>query len=268
MSKGRLIFGLLLILVSFSSCRPRKVLSRSDMVDVLFDIHLTQALVNNTYGPVPTQWKRGLSDNDFKDMAYQSVLRKHEITEEIFYTSVGYYSKHLGLYTKIYMAVDQRMQDYIKEMQVFHYTVPSFRDCLAHITLDTLKVQCLYNLGSFKADTIPVKPFVPRVDKVLSYGAWFARQYMSELKTDKPSFSMIPKISKSDKVVKEKLDSIGAKIDTIKTNQKNTVAVPSNKEVVDISRRVNPNNVRKAVEMDAQRLRLEDRLRQNKAAGK
>ena len=268
MSKSCLIFGLLLILVSFSSCRPRKVLSRSEMVDMLFDIHLTKALVDNNYGSVPAQWKRGLSDKDFKDMAYQSVLRKHDVTEETFYTSVSYYSKHLRLYTKIYIAVDQRMQDYIKEMQVFHYTVPSFRECLAHITLDTLKVHSLYHLGSFKADTIPEKSFVPRVGKALPYGAWFARQYMSELKKGKSSFSMIPQIDKDDKLVKSMADSVDVKVDTIGNNQNKPVAVPSKKEIVDISRKVNPNNVRKAIIMDQQRLRLEDRLHQKKDAGK
>jgi len=238
------------------------------MVDMLFDIHLTKALVDNNYGSVPAQWKRGLSDKDFKDMAYQSVLRKHDVTEETFYTSVSYYSKHLRLYTKIYIAVDQRMQDYIKEMQVFHYTVPSFRECLAHITLDTLKVHSLYHLGSFKADTIPEKSFVPRVGKALPYGAWFARQYMSELKKGKSSFSMIPQIDKDDKLVKSMADSVDVKVDTIGNNQNKPVAVPSKKEIVDISRKVNPNNVRKAIIMDQQRLRLEDRLHQKKDAGK
>ena len=52
-SKIRLILGCCLLLALFSSCRPREVLSRKEMANVLFDIHLTEAAVSGIYEPIP-----------------------------------------------------------------------------------------------------------------------------------------------------------------------------------------------------------------------
>ena len=59
MSKIPLIFGLFLILTGLSSCRPKDVLSQGKMTDVLYDIHLTEVLVDNPFQPFPANGDLG-----------------------------------------------------------------------------------------------------------------------------------------------------------------------------------------------------------------
>jgi len=189
MSRFRLLFGLLLLLAGFTACRPKNVLSRSEMADVLFDLHLAESI--NEVAPAHTNWFKGMDYSDFSDMAYQSVLRKHKITEKDFFASVSYYSKNLRLYSKIYNDLDKRYQELL-DKNTFVYVVPTLKECLAHLTLDTVKVKEWFNFGAFKPDTLPAKQLFPPSRSIISYGAWFASQYMTPVKKDKKVFRVVP----------------------------------------------------------------------------
>ena len=203
MSKYRLIFALLLLLASLNSCRPGKVLSRSEMTDVLYDLHLAEALAGNSVEPVSAQWKRGMNDLDFRDMVYQSVLQKHGITEETFYASVGYYSKNLRLYTKIYAAVDERLQDYMTEIESRKYTVPTLAQVLATLKMDTLQLRERYEFTNYRPDTVPVRRLFMPADSLPSYAEWNTRQWLRGPKMKPVAFSLvshIPQVNAADTI--------------------------------------------------------------------
>jgi len=203
MSKYRLIFALLLLLTSLNSCRPGKVLSRSEMTDVLYDLHLAEALVGNSAEPISDRWKRGMNDIDFRDMAYQSVLQKHGITEETFYASVGYYSKNLRLYTKIYAAVDERLQDYMTEIDSRKYTVPTLAQVLATLKMDTLQLRERYEFTLYRLDTVPVRRLFMPADSLPSYAEWSARQWLRAPQMKPVAFSLvshIPQVNAADTI--------------------------------------------------------------------
>ena len=144
MSKFHLIFGLCLLLVTFCSCTPKGILSTGEMEDVLYDLHLAETLTNGNDVTIPEQWTHGLSMDYFKDMAFQSVLRKHKITENEFYRSVRYYSRHLEEYTKIYGKVEERLKKFETDIDNWKYLAPSIREVLKTLNIDTLQSREFY----------------------------------------------------------------------------------------------------------------------------
>lgn len=263
MSRFRLIIGLFLLLVSLSACRPRKVLSRGDMTDVLYDIHMTDALLEDGQLYQHPSWMGGMNEADFKDMAYQSVLRKHGINEEIFYASVSYYSKNLRLYTKIYADIDKRLQDYITEIENRKYNVPTLAQVLAGLKLDTLEVRKRYEYGLYRPDTVPVRRQYLSADSLPSYAAWCTRQWL--YKPDKKSvrFSMVSHVGRiilSDTITAK--DSVRIS-DTLSANTMDVLhsdasGKVSSEVVATQGRKLPPGNIR---QMEKQYL-LKERLRQ------
>jgi hypothetical protein len=144
MSKFHLFFGLCLLLVTFVSCTPKGILSMGEMEDVLYDLHLAETLTGGNGVSTPDQWRRGLSVDYFKDMAFQSVLRKHKITEKEFYASVRYYSKHLEEYAKIYSKVEDRLKKFETDIDNWKYMAPSVKEVLKTLNIDTLRSREFY----------------------------------------------------------------------------------------------------------------------------
>jgi len=191
MSKYRLIFGLFLILVGFSSCRPGKVLSRSEMTDVIYDIHITEALTNGNEEPVPVGWLHGMNLEDFRDMAYRSVLRKHKISEATFFTSVEYYSKHLRIYTKIYADVDLRLSRFIGEIKDGKYGESTFEKSLTNQHVDSIKVRKLYDIFLRQPLNVSVIKLYLPADSIPSFIEVKANQWMHKYTIDQTPFSLI-----------------------------------------------------------------------------
>jgi hypothetical protein len=191
-SKIRLILGCCLLLVLFSSCRPRGVLSRKEMVDVLFDIHLTEAAVSGIYEPIPEEWTRGLDTEYFRDMAYRSVLRKHRLTQEEFYRSVSWYSNHMSLYEKVYMDVQQKMVDF--KIAVDQGSFDQIRS-MTKYGVDTTKIRALYTFGLFRRDTIPVRRLYLNADSLPTNSGWIAKQWLYRIQKDSSSLNLFPQLS-------------------------------------------------------------------------
>jgi hypothetical protein len=159
MRKYLFFFCFLLILVLMTSCRPKGVLSREEMTDLLFDVHVTEALVNQNPGPVPDNWRKGLEPDYFRDLSYRSVLRKHKVSEADFYKSVRYYSKDLRLYTRIYADVDKRIKEMTDDVINWKFHTPSAKDFYQHANLDTMKIRRLYYEFQYQPDTSRIKKF-------------------------------------------------------------------------------------------------------------
>jgi len=191
LSKIRLILGCCLLLALFSSCRPRGVLSRKEMVDVLFDIHLTEAAVSGIYGPIPEEWTHGLETDYFRDMAYRSVLRKHHLTQEEFYTSVSWYSNHMNLYEKVYIDVQQKMDDF--KTAVDQGTFDQIRS-MTKYGADTAKIRAMYTFGLYRRDTIPVRRLYLTADSLPSNSLWLTNQWMYRIPKDTVRLNLFPQL--------------------------------------------------------------------------
>ena len=103
--KNRLRTGLLAAimgLLCLSACnvrRPEVVLPNSKMADVLYDYHMTKAMIKNH--TVPT--------DDEKQAYMDFVFKKHGITEEVFDSSLSWYSHNPDQMTSVYDQVFARM---------------------------------------------------------------------------------------------------------------------------------------------------------------
>lgn len=110
---------LLICLLAFAclsptlSCRQDKeegdVMSEAKFVRVLSDIYLTDALLKQDRR-TSQQWANGLKDIYFQDLAYQSILDRHRITEADFYATVAYYGTKSHQMVTILNQVEARLQ--------------------------------------------------------------------------------------------------------------------------------------------------------------
>ncbi|MCQ2192952.1 MAG: DUF4296 domain-containing protein [Paludibacteraceae bacterium] len=85
---------------SLASCKPNRgtpPLKKKEMIDLMVDVHVTQALMNRQ-NTIPSG---ELQKNRF----YKSVLDKHNITEEQFDSAVAWYSRNANEYKAVYKAV-------------------------------------------------------------------------------------------------------------------------------------------------------------------
>lgn len=188
MSKFRLIFGLFLIVVGLCSCRPGEVLSRDEMTDVLYDIHIAETLADGSEEPVTNEWLRGMNPTDFRDMAYQSVLKKHKITEEAFFSSVAYYSKHLRIYIKIYADIDQRLADLMTEIRSGKYSTETPEELLSHSKLDSVKMHAWYAFFDYKPMEEITRPLYLIQDSIPSLASVLTGQWIHNIVPDTISY--------------------------------------------------------------------------------
>ncbi len=78
---------------------PENILSKNKMIQVLVDVHIAEATIQNKY--------LALNDST-KNIAagyYRNLFEKNKITEQQFRESFSYYSHHLDLLNKIYEEV-------------------------------------------------------------------------------------------------------------------------------------------------------------------
>jgi Domain of unknown function (DUF4296) len=91
---------------------PDGILSEKEMQAVQVDMQLAEALISNNNKDFP--------DNEHKEALYQSVFRKHKITEALYDSSLMWYGRNLDIYMKVYdrMLVDlNRMQKDLGDIQ-------------------------------------------------------------------------------------------------------------------------------------------------------
>lgn len=106
---------LLIVLVSvLFSCKEKKGIPKPDdlvgekqMVNILYDMHLNQAYVNQF------RMDRKLLPEGETDELYYSVLKKYSVADSTFAKSVLFYSSMPKIYERIY----QQMVDRLKILQ-------------------------------------------------------------------------------------------------------------------------------------------------------
>jgi hypothetical protein len=168
-------FGLLLLVYS---CKPIGVLSSKEMTDLLVDIHLAEAMTDSKSGQIPASWRKGLPLSYFKDLSYESVLKKHGVSEADFYKSVAYYSKNLRLYSLIYADVETKLRNYEASVENWDY----HRDLEASIQsmIETNKdwYQKLFGYLNLYNDTITRQPAVFKTDSNHTHIRWLTDRFM------------------------------------------------------------------------------------------
>ena len=90
-----LILGSLFFILS--GCRPRRILSSSEMREVLVDLHKTDAAMQ-----ISGIWN---TDYEARDLYYAQVLEKHGVTQAQFDSSLVWYTAHPQFFNKIYPKV-------------------------------------------------------------------------------------------------------------------------------------------------------------------
>lgn len=92
-----------LILIGCKPSVPDGVLSPKEMEDVLYDYHLADAMAQDED-----------TDQGYKERMYRAgVLKKHDVTQAVFDSSMVYYLRHTEELQKIYERLSDRLNDEI-----------------------------------------------------------------------------------------------------------------------------------------------------------
>ena len=105
------LFIILCVLLAVLGCRPRGVLSNSEMRDVLYDLHRADGAIQVL----------GYNYSHDQEVAgyYKNVLDKHGITQEQFDSSLVWYTDNPQIFNKIYPKVLERLEtDFEREKQL------------------------------------------------------------------------------------------------------------------------------------------------------
>ena len=106
--KNSLAIVLLTILVI--GCKPTvpsEYIQPGDLEDILYDYHVSQAMARDM----------GNDSHEYKQNAYfQAVLKKYDVTEAVFDSSLIYYYSHADRLKEIYTRVRERLNDDAKEL--------------------------------------------------------------------------------------------------------------------------------------------------------
>lgn len=83
-------------IVGMTACSkiPDNILSEKKMKDVMIDIYLAEGLLSGNY--------HSSSDSTRKIALYQSVFRKHKITQSVYDSSLVWYGKNLDILMDVY----------------------------------------------------------------------------------------------------------------------------------------------------------------------
>ncbi len=98
------LFGLLLVCCIGTGCKvkiPSGVLSEAKMEEVLYDYHIAKAMADE----LPS------NENYRKALYMDAVFAKHGTTEEIFDSSLVWYSRHTETFSKVYDNVAERLKE-------------------------------------------------------------------------------------------------------------------------------------------------------------
>ncbi|MBQ9201196.1 MAG: DUF4296 domain-containing protein [Bacteroidales bacterium] len=106
---GILALCCLLAAVGCQKKQEGRVLSQKRLAEVLTDVYLTDAMLNQMDHGTRSRWSRGLSREYFQDVSYRHILDKHHVSEADFYASVAYYSRRNKVMSKICTQVIDRL---------------------------------------------------------------------------------------------------------------------------------------------------------------
>jgi hypothetical protein len=146
---------LFLLSAFFSACdnRPFHVLSDKKMEDVLYDMYIAQAEMDNNHGV--------FSDSARRHDLLNAVFRKHKITQADFDSSLIWYSDNLEQYIKVNEKITQRYSKMTEDLKTQQIENPEMliveesgiRYPVKNQTFFLQKTDLLQNVYTFQADT-------------------------------------------------------------------------------------------------------------------
>lgn len=95
--------------VSMVSCNQRKVLSKDEIIAVLYDIRIAESVLRNNPGT--------FKDTQSKDSLIESVLKKHNITQADLDSSLVWYSDNVDIYLRVNDSIMSSLRDDVKQNQ-------------------------------------------------------------------------------------------------------------------------------------------------------
>lgn len=94
---------LVILGISFSYCsRPKEVLSRKSMENLLYDIYIAEAMIENDYQNFDTPQK--------KEALINQVFKKHKVTQAQWDSSLAWYSDRADIYLRMNDSVKARLK--------------------------------------------------------------------------------------------------------------------------------------------------------------
>lgn len=95
-----------------TSCakRPKDVLSRKDMQELIYDIHKTDGVLHALDIP--------LRNTEERHIYYQTLLEQHNTTQAQFDSSLVWYTAHPKTFEKIYLNVLQRLEKEFAQLSI------------------------------------------------------------------------------------------------------------------------------------------------------
>ncbi len=213
--------AIVLFVVAMIGCKPTvpsEYIQPGDLEDILYDYHVAQAMASETRSG-------GSSEAGFNRNAYfLAVLKKHQVTEAVFDSSLVYYYSHAEDLKGIYQNVKERLNDEAKALgasvgDLNKYSVYSSTGDTANVWQNETDVlltpkptQNRYDIY-VKADTSYYK------------GDTFMFQFMSDFLYQSGSRDAIVCV-----VAKYVGDSITQTVNHISTTGQSQVRIPQNKE--------------------------------------
>ncbi len=119
-------YTLLLVLacfVAFVSCeekgytKPEGIPSHDKMVDILYEIHLSQATSQHIDSKNLNYRQLNDAQKKVSDSLYAYILNKHQLTDSLLGASIVYYSSQLKTYDSIYSDVIDKLKMKQKELE-------------------------------------------------------------------------------------------------------------------------------------------------------
>lgn len=98
-----ILFSLALLLLNSCNSQPDKVLDEGEMIDLLTDIHKSEAIIDLNL--------QKYNSDSIKAVVRQSVFAKHGVTQEEFDSSMVWYGHNVSKYIKVYDGVIERLED-------------------------------------------------------------------------------------------------------------------------------------------------------------
>lgn len=161
----------LLLLTACKPTVPEEYIQPGDMEDLLYDYHLAQAMARQSTGGEEAEYNR---------MKYfTAVLKKHNVTQADFDSSLVYYYSHMERLKDIYMNVNERLEDDAKMLgasvgEINRYSQYSTTGDTANIwkeRVDVLLMPCPM-MNRFE--------FTVKIDTTFHVGDSFMFQFVSE----------------------------------------------------------------------------------------
>jgi len=99
---------LLILMLSACQNRPKEVLNRKSMEQLMYDVYVAEAILENDYNNFNTPEK--------KEAYINEVFKAHEVTQAQWDTSLSWYSDRIDLYLKMNDSVKVRLQRVRKDI--------------------------------------------------------------------------------------------------------------------------------------------------------